>query len=341
MMMEVQESPFEAAPVLEEAAILYANHQDDAAMGALEDAVKSGNLPNTAARQAALMLFDLYENLGRRESFEEAAFDFAVRFETSPPAFNDRSKVKDPSLMTGGGQYFAFTGHLDNNAGKQFELLKKAAEKDPVLRVEFGKIDTIAAEGAEMLLNFLKNCKKSGHDLIFSNADHLMKLLGGMTDTGRNSDPEVLWLLLLDIYQMQYMQSAFEETALNYCITYEVSPPSWVEPKKAPAATPVPAPTALQIPQDAFYLKGEIEGGAEDLFKSAATYSADKSLVVIDVFDVKRLDFIAGGSFLNLVSVAARHGQEGGNPQSQPADRRPAEVTMGFTSHAGITRRSK
>jgi anti-anti-sigma regulatory factor len=340
MMMEVQESPFEAAPVLEEAAILYANHQDEAAMGALEDAVKSGKLPSVAARQAALMLFDLYENLGQRDSFEDAALDFAVRFETSPPAFNDRSKLKDPSLMTGGGQYFAFTGHVDNNAGKQFELLKKAAEKDTVLRVEFGKIDTIAAEGAEMLLAFLKGFGKSGHDLIFSNADHLMKLLGGMTETGRNSDPEIFWLLLLEIYQLQYMQNAFEETALNYCITYEVSPPSWVEPKKAPANTPAVIASALQIPQDAFYLKGEIEGGAEDLFKAAATYAADKSLVVIDVFDVKRLDFIAGGSFLNLVSSLRGMGKkvEIRNPSPLIG---ALLVTMGFTAQAGITRRNK
>src|SRR5882724_1308660 len=99
-----------------------------------------------------------------------------------------------------------------------------------------------------MLLNFLNNSKKTGHDLIFSNIDHLMKLLGGLTETGRKEDPEVLWLLLLELYQLQYMQSAFEETALNYCITYEVSPPSWVEPKKAPAATPVPTPCSNRPP---------------------------------------------------------------------------------------------
>ncbi|HEX4327217.1 MAG TPA: hypothetical protein VH105_10380, partial [Burkholderiales bacterium] len=234
MMMEVQESPFEAAPVLEEAAILYANHQDDAALAALEDASTDKTIPLASARQAWLLLFDLYENLGMREAFETAALQFAVRFETSPPAFNDRSKVKDPLLMTGGGQYFAFTGHLDNNAGKQFEQLKKAAAKDTILRIEFGKIDTIAGEGAEMLIAFLKDYKKTGNDLVFSNADHLIKLLNGMIDTGRNTDPEPLWLLLLDMYQLQFMQTAFEETALNYCITYEVSPPSWVEPKKAP-----------------------------------------------------------------------------------------------------------
>lgn len=340
MMMEVQESPFEAAPVLEEAAILYANHQDDAALAALEDASNDKSLPVASARQAWLLLFDLYENLGKREAFEEAAVQFAMRFETSPPAFNDRSKVKDPSLMTGGGQYFAFTGHVDNNAGKQFEQLKKTAAKDNVLRIEFGKIDTIAGEGAEMLTNFLKDYKKTGKDLVFSNADHLIKLLNGMIDTGRNTDPESLWLLLLDLYQLQYMQTAFEETALNYCITYEVSPPSWVEPKKAPANTPAPAPVTLQVPQDAFYMKGEIVGSADDIFKAANEYAADKSLVVFDVFDVKRMDFIAGGSFLNIVSSLRATGKRIEIRNPSPLIN-ALLMTMGFTAQASITKRSR
>jgi len=340
MMMEVQESPFEAAPVLEEAAILYANHQDDAALAALEDAVKSGGLPPAAGRQAALLLFDLYENLGMRDAFEIAAVEFAVRFETSPPAFNDRSKVKDPALMTGGGQYFAFTGHLDTNAGRQFEQLRKVADKDNVLRMEFGKIDTVAGEGAEMLLTHLNNFRKAGKDLIFSNADHLIKLLAGMVETGRKDDHEALWLLLLEMYQLQYMQAAFEEAALNYCVTYEVSPPSWVEPKKAPSNTPVPVPTALEIPQDAFYLKGEIEGGADELVKAASVWAADRPVVVIDVFDVKRMDFIAGGAFLNLVASLRGLGKrvEIRNPSPLVG---ALLLTMGFTAHAGITRRNK
>ncbi|HEY4375464.1 MAG TPA: STAS domain-containing protein [Burkholderiales bacterium] len=340
MMMEVQESPFESSPVLEEAAILYANHQDDAALAALEDAARDKSLPNAPARQAWLLLFDLYENLGLREAFEEAAVQFAMRFETSPPAFNDRSKVKDPNLMTGGGQYFAFTGHIDNNAGKQFEQLKKTAAKDNVLRVEFGKIDTVSGEGAEMLLAFLKDYKKTGKDLVFSNADHLIKLLNGMIDTGRNTDAESLWLLLLDMYQLQYMQTAFEETALNYCITYEVSPPSWVEPKKAPTNTPAPAPVVLQVPQDAFYMKGEIEGSADDIFKAAGEYAADKALVVIDVFDVKRMDFIAGGSFLNLVSSLRAQGKRIEIRHPSPLIN-ALLVTMGFTAQITVTKRNR
>jgi anti-anti-sigma regulatory factor len=341
MMMEVQQSPFEEAPVLEEAAILYANHQDDAALAALEEAVKDKSLSLASARQAWLLLFDLYENLGKREAFETASLQYTVRFDISPPAFNDRSKVKDPALMTGGGQYFAFTGHIDNNAGKQFEQLKRAAAKDSVLRIEFNKIDTVAGEGADMLLAFLKDFKKSGKDLVFSNADHLIKLLNGAIETGRKEDPESLWMLLLEMYQLQYMQNAFEETALNYCITYEVSPPSWVEPKKAPTTnTPPPAPVALQVPQDAFYLKGEIEGPNDELFKGASAYAADKSHVVIDVFDVKRMDFIAGGNFLNLVSSLQSQGKRIEIRNPSPLIN-ALLVTMGFTPLAMITKRNK
>ena len=43
MMMEVQQNPFEAVPALEEAAILYANRQEDTAVTVLEEAIRAGN----------------------------------------------------------------------------------------------------------------------------------------------------------------------------------------------------------------------------------------------------------------------------------------------------------
>ena len=34
-------------------------------------------------------------------------------------------------------------------------------------------------------------------------------------------------MLLLDAHRLLNLQSEFEETGIQYCITYEVSPPSW------------------------------------------------------------------------------------------------------------------
>jgi hypothetical protein len=36
-----------------------------------------------------------------------------------------------------------------------------------------------------------------------------------------------MWLLLLELHQQAFHQEAFEEAAVNYAITFEVSPPSW------------------------------------------------------------------------------------------------------------------
>ncbi len=339
MMMEVEVSPFEAAPVLEEAAILFANMQEDTAVAALRAAIAGGKLPAGARQHAWLLLFDLFENLGRKDDFEAAAIDFAVAFETSPPAYVDRSGVKDPTLATGSGQYIAITGPLDDTCAPQLDQLDKAADKNRVLRIEFGKITSVAGAGCELLQMKLASLRKSRHDLVLSNAEHLIKLLNESVETGRR-DPEPLWMLLLEMYQLQNMQTAFEETALNYCITYEVSPPSWVQPSKAAAHTQPQGPTTLEVPQDAFYLKGTIDGAATKTFDKLSAYAADKERVVIDMFSVNRIDFMAAGAFLNAVSTL--------RTQSKQVELRSPSplisallISMGFNNQASFTRRGK
>ena len=339
MMMEVEQSPFAGAPVLEEAAILYANGEDLAALAALSDALQNTKMPVNAARQTYSLLFDLYENLGRREEFDTAAVEFAVRFETSPPAYSDRSSAKDPSLATGSGQYFALTGTLDAASETQFAQLARSAERNKILRIEFGKIEAVAPAGCKLLLNHLTGFKKSGHDLVFSSSEHLIKLLNGAIETGRRTDPEVYWLLLLEMYQFQQMQTAFEETALNYCITYEVSPPSWAEPaKKASSTPPVNGPAAMDVPQDAFYLKGELTGASDLLFNDIAAHAGGKSRVVIDMFAVKRIDFIAAGAFLNVAQNLRGMSKEIEIRSPSPL-LAALFVSMGFPNHVRLTRR--
>ena len=341
MMMEVEQSPFEAAPVLEQAATLYASGQDLDALAALSAALQNARMPAAPARHAYFLLFDLLENLGRRDEFDAAALNFAVRFETSPPAFNDRSNVKDPMLATGGGQYFALTGVLDSSAAQQFAGLAKTAEKSKVLRIEFGKIGAVTQSGATLLLSHLQAFKKSGHDLVFSSADHLIKLLGSSIETGRRSDPQVFWMLLLEMYQFQQMQAAFEETALNYCITYEVSPPSWVEPVKAASSTPpVNGPATLDVPQDAFYLKGELAGPADAVFKALAAHAGGKARVVIDMFSVKRMDRVAAAAFLNMTQTLHSVKKEIEIRAASPL-LAALLVSMGVLNHARFTLRGR
>jgi anti-anti-sigma regulatory factor len=337
MMMEVQESPFEAAPALEEAAILYANRQDAAAQGALEEAIAATDIPLPAARQAWLMLFDLFENLGRRTEFESAAMQFAVRFETSPPAFNDRSGAKHAKTEAAGAPLVIFSGALGASGARQFDQISTLAAKHRSLRLDFAKVDDVTPDGSAQLRASLALLRKHGHGIEYAGIEHLTALLRARTEVGRADLPESHWLLLLDLYQAQNRQEAFEEAALSYCITYEVSPPSWVEIKPK-AGLPVNGPATQPMRDDAYYLEGEIIGGAEPVLKGIADFAAERPLAVIDVFDVKRMDFIAAGALLNMVSAlktAGKHVEVRG-PSPLLAT---LFVTMGFTAYTRLARR--
>jgi anti-anti-sigma regulatory factor len=333
MMMEIQESPFEVAPMLEEAAILYANRQEPAAQQALEEAIALTDIPQAASRQAWMMLFDLLENQGRRADFEAAALAFAVRFETSPPAFNDRSEVKAAQKAANVPQVVVGP-RLDASAARQMEQLRSLAAKHRQLGVEL-KVETFDESGCMALRGALEKLRKSGHELALNGSEALADMLLASTQVGDAEVPQAYWLLLLDLYQAMGRQAEFEDTALNYCVTYEVSPPSWIEaPRKAPS-TPVPEPTPEAT--DAFYLKGEIEGN-HAVFKEVGDFAAAQDPVVIDVYSLKRMDFIAAGTLLNLVAALKTAGKQVDIRAPSPLIA-TLLVTMGFTAYARLVRR--
>ena len=338
MMMQLASSPFEAAPVLEQAAILFANGSDLDARDALQAALQQGRMPPAAAREGWMLLFDLLENLGLRDEFDSAAVDFAVAFETSPPAFNDRSGVKDPMLETGGGQYVALKGVLDGSAARQLGELAAMSAHSRVLRIEFGTIEAIAEAGCKLLFDHLRGLKKSGHNLVFSSVEHLLGLLNGAIETGRRTDPEVYWLLLLELYQFGHMQAAYEEAALNYCVTFEVSPPQWQEPARPAANTAPQGVVSLPVPQDAFYVKGTLRGESAALFGGMSTFCAGKSLAVIDLFDLRRIDVAAAGEFIDLITSWYLQGKEIEIRSPSPLIA-TLFVSMGFTEQARFTQR--
>ncbi|MBL8378379.1 MAG: hypothetical protein JNM79_10960 [Burkholderiales bacterium] len=341
MMMEVQEARFDAAPALEEAAILYANRQDDAARAALEEALAQDDLPVPVVRQAFAMLFDLFENAGNRSDFESTALAFAVRLETSPPAFNDRSNIKQESVRAGNLPQVAFGAKLDADAVRQCDQARAFAAKNPALRLDASKIESVTPEGAAHLHALITGLQRSARTIEFGGASHLTALLDSLTETGRADVPQTYWLLMLDLLQLQGKLAEYEETALNYCVTYEVSPPAWVDaPKPKAGRTSGPPEPAAPLPDDAFYLSGEIEGSAQATVKAIGDYAAEKSLLVIDTFNVKRLDFIAAGALLNLVSAltSAERQVEIRNPSPLIA---ALLVAMGFTECARLSRRKE
>lgn len=292
-------------PVLEEAAILYANGQDLPAVAVLAGAVATDRSPETWQ-----MLMELYQSLGKRAEFETLAIDFAVRFETSAPAWSDAQtrKPRVPAAPPAPRAAIVFKGVLDTRIVPQLEQLKKLAQRNPTLHLEFDQVTSVDAAGADLILRVFAAFQKSNHEVAISGAAELAERLRAAIEVGRRDPSNAVWMLLLEIYRILGRQAAFEETSIDYCVTFEVSPPSWepASPKylvenQSPAAAPAETPIAEDeaLGPDTVGLSGEMVGKSEPDLQRLTQFATTHDRIVVDCSRLVRVDFTAAGLLLN------------------------------------------
>lgn len=292
--------------------MLFANGQVQEALGRLDKALDQDDLEGWTL-SAWLMRFDLYQHLARKAEFEEKALDFVVKFERSPPAWTDAPPALAPggAMRPGGAAHVALSGVLGASSAAAIEQLRKAAERQNKLRVDFAKLQGIEAEGCKLLLDALRGLRKAKKEIYLSGEGQAFKLLRAQAVAGDASVDQAVWLLLLDLYQQLAMQPEFEEAAVDYAVTYEVSPPSWEAPatQKGAAAPLEPAEPVTERANDHFDAAGEIAGQQEQLFADLAAYAAQANPVVVDLTATRRVDFINAGRLLNVVEKLHQDGK--------------------------------
>lgn len=301
LLIEVESGTQEVPTIIEEAAVLYANGQSQEALDTLNRAIEAGTLESWTL-PAWLMRFDLYQQLGRKSEFEEKALHFVVKFERSPPAWNDL-----PSATTanrpGGSAHIALSGSLSSASKAAFGQMLKASERHPKLHLDFAKLEGADAEGCQLLLDTLATLRKAKKEVYISGEARAFELLRARIAEG-GATP--LWLLLLDLYQQLGMQEEFEELAVDYAVTFEVSPPSW-EARARVEPPPPPAPVGggeRDDSDDSYRLEGDIAGEQEALFADLQKYVKQANPVLIDLSRTRRIDFINAGRLLHLIEKA-------------------------------------
>ena len=293
-------------PAVEEAAILYANGQDLPAVAVLSDAVREDR-----GNETWLMLLELFQALGKRNEFENLAIDYAVKFETSAPAWSEEQARKLVTQKAEPVQRAAivFKGALDVRIIPQLEKLKTLAQRNPVLYLEFDQVTSVDASGAELILRVFAAFQKSNHEVAIRGAARLTERLQAAIEVGRRDGSNAVWMLLLEIYRILGRQAAFEETSIDYCVTYEVSPPSW-EPASSKyrvedqVTSAVPAEAARTpdeevLPPDTIALSGELLGRSESALQRLTAFATHHERIIIDCAKLMRVDFTAAGLLLN------------------------------------------
>lgn len=280
-----KKTPSQSRPLFE-IARQHAAGKSAEASSALEAALRAGTL-GKATEQGWGMMFDLLQVMNRRQAFENLADAYAKRFEKSAPAWQDPAGEPDDSLETGGAAYIALSGALSAASASALSKLAEIAESKPVVRLGLLKVTDADNDGCGLLLQTLRAIKKAGRECLLSGAEGFAAMLADKVEMMKREREET-WLLLLELYQRIGNQTAFEDTAVAYAVTFEVSPPSWENeaPSKAKAK-----PAAAKS-KDPFTLEGELLAGMNSI-STLAQAAQGRDAITIETDHLSRIDEVS------------------------------------------------
>jgi len=313
-------------PEIEEAAINFANGDAAAAELTLLNLI-SPNGNRRKDEDVWLTLFDLYRVIGKSEAFDGLVPEFTTLFGRSAPQWE---RAQDKAIPSSKGaalqatmQRKAFTWsspeRFDARALKA--LTGAVAYSVQPWRLDWRAIKSVEPDVLPQLNELLAQWADTLVQLQFAGGEQLLAVLAGQSPTGDKSVNLAWWLVRLTLLRLMGGPDLFDQTALDYCITYEISPPAWTPPKcnytplaadGQPEFTPVESapsePFALTTITDELLtatgmfetaLEGEIVGSADRVLAVLPRNQERIHAFDFDCCALRRVDFNAACELLN------------------------------------------
>jgi ABC-type transporter Mla MlaB component len=332
-------------PNMEEAAIRFANGDDDGAEQALKEALVAdqNGLQN---EDAWLALFDLYRASGNQFKFEAAALDYANYFQRSAPqwiSFPDLLKnLKKPPAPSSDAQSTVHWKCPPSLSIQSLAAMKAVLEKSPQpWRLDWSKLTKIEESALEPFYKVVHSwCESTRTEMLFEGTSNLEGILVTCTPTNNKEIDHRWWHLRLECLRLLHRPDEFEMVALDYCVTYEVSPPSWTVAscKCRSAGSAVQNATELSVLSSnlsnlgsnfgstssgpnsgisglnsklvSIEITGHIEGDPQNIIERLSKSAENFDIVVVSCEKLIRIDFSAAGSLLNWVIGQEQQGRQ-------------------------------
>ncbi|MBO9685803.1 MAG: hypothetical protein J7598_04260 [Mitsuaria chitosanitabida] len=314
---------------LDEAVIAFANGDYEHCERSLSD-LTGAHGPRHDHPETWLVLFDLYRATGQQGKFEHLANDYAQQFSLSSPQWFSLPKlvaeaVQQERAPRGRASSVSWTSpeYLDVEAVTQ---MRTRCENLPMPWVlDWSPLKQIDTEACARLRELFRLWAQQTLDLRWLSGDHFFQVLKDQAPVGnRDADP-IVWMLRLEALRLANRPDQFDEVAIDYCVTYEVSPPSWEKAQvhlrisgnalstSSPQSTVQPAGLDTGIAflestmTDAMNtaalmeLSGQLSGDISETLQLMTDQLGGASLVTIACPKLIRLDFMAAGDLLNWV----------------------------------------
>ncbi len=302
----------ETGSIVEEAAVYYANNMAGQAVTTLSQYIQDH--PGNKEMQPWLMLFDLYQLINNSQAFNELSMQFVVKFERSAPIWRAAAApVPVKKADTTNKNLISLGTRLA--AGAQMEKLCQLAQGSNAAQVNVADITEVELGGCKLMQEGLHNCRKKGKSVQIEGIERLITTLKKqIAADGQGDEDRQAWLLLFELYQWLGREAEYEDLAIEYAVTFEISPPAW-EAIKTPLAVAQAKPLSSGMEQktaadEAFELGGVISESSQSQLNELINYAADKQEVRINMAEVTRVDFVAVGNFMGMLINLTQAGKK-------------------------------
>lgn len=274
---------------IDEACLLHASRQSDAAAELLEAAVTQAT---GADREpvAWQMLFELASFAGNRPRFDALALHYAERFEASPPPW----RSPPPAALLTALPVLAIRGPLAG-ADSGATLAPFARQAGAGFRLELDGITDIDAQGAAALLDLLQRWNATQRDIRLLPASQLVARLHRCVQKGRSDQDDACWRLLIELLRISGDAEAHEEACIAYSLTYEVSPPA-----------PLLQAVGARRPQHGLPLPIEIGCPVDPLLAALQAQAAPDGRLLLDGRALQRVELAAAAPLLEGIARLAQ-----------------------------------
>lgn len=310
---------FEHDAELEDAAIVFASGDNEGAEVSLKALIAQRTQDTPSQLPVWLALLDMYRAAGMQAQFEDAAMDFVARFGRSAPQWfampqqaGKLSETMPEASQT--GFHWSAPVQLGESSLRALQV-SKARSPGPWV-MDWSALEVIDPAVKAPLLEAAEEWSAQKGQLVFAGHERLLSVLGKHAPSGDRAVDQGWWHLRLAMQRLMHLQDDFELTALDYCVTYELSPPSWVDPvcgyanegqdqKLAYQDSLLMAPDTVQPSmlwkerKPRFALQGVIDGDALPWLSEVQGKAKLGETLAIDCTRLVRMDFAAAGSVLN------------------------------------------
>jgi hypothetical protein len=206
-------------------------------------------------------------------------------------------------------------------------LTRALSKAGSVWTLDWRALAAIERDAAAPLRVLFAHWADSPVQLRFMGAAKLQAVLAEATPNSERSTEDVWWQLHLAALRMMNMPDDFELVALNYCITYEVSPPAWADPKGECALLAAPEGSrsgsgsvwsllSVNGESESFpstdsgfaALAGDLRGETHSSLQRLDTDLRNTTAPVISCAALLRMDLAAAGTLLSWVRARDAQG---------------------------------